>query len=248
MTDPRWEENAALQALGLLESSEQAELSRAADHDPEVAALVREFSGIASQLAYDAPPMEPPAQLQKRIMDSIGAREDKPSVRILAFPRLFIPYAIAACLLGLLVYQANLIHTLKARLWDERATNLNIAASHAVAPLRDLQLVDLSAVNAAYAKAQAKVVWDSPRQRGIVAVKGLPAPPAGHDYQLWVLDPAAKAPVSARLLATSAPPQDFTPSRPVSATGLGFAISLEPAGGSPTPTPGAVIFAVAPGS
>jgi anti-sigma-K factor RskA len=73
-------------------------------------------------------------------------------------------------------------------------------------------------------------------------LQDLLAAPAGHDYQLWVLDPNALGPISAGLItgARSFDAQQITTDNP------GFAISLEPAGGSPEPT-GPILFAVAPG-
>jgi len=86
------------------------------------------------------------------------------------------------------------------------------------------------------------VAWDPYQERGVVAMEDLPAAPAGYDYELWVLDPAAEAPLGAGLLAG---PRSFTV-KPVSTPSPGFAISLEPGGGSPEPT-GPILFAVAPG-
>ncbi len=73
----------------------------------------------------------------------------------------------------------------------------------------------------------------------------LPPPPPGKDYQLWVLDPTAPAPISAGLLSAGAGSQNFGTGSAVT-NGPGFAVSLEPAGGRPLPT-GAILFAVAPG-
>ena len=42
------------------------------------------------------------------------------------------------------------------------------------------------------------VAWDPVHApRGFVSIQNMPAPAAGHDYQLWVLDPTAPAPISA---------------------------------------------------
>jgi anti-sigma-K factor RskA len=80
----------------------------------------------------------------------------------------------------------------------------------------------------------------------MISMDNLPAPPPGHDYQLWVLDPTAPAPMSAGLLTRNARAQDFA-AHPVRSMGPGFAISMEPAGGNSSPNPGPILFAVAPG-
>lgn len=81
----------------------------------------------------------------------------------------------------------------------------------------------------------ATVYWSKEKSEAYVSVDGLPAPPPGMQYQLWVMMDGK--PVDMGVL-----PNDManTPSimkldRPVTG-GQAFAISLEKAGGSPTPT------------
>jgi anti-sigma-K factor RskA len=93
-----------------------------------------------------------------------------------------------------------------------------------------------------YASSHVIVAWDPVQHRGVVSMQDLPMPPAGHDYQLWVLDPKAPSPISAGLITGS---RSFDVA-PVSTTNPGFAVSLEPSGGRPSPT-GPILFAVAPG-
>jgi anti-sigma-K factor RskA len=156
-----------------------------------------------------------------------------------AFTR-WIPYTIAACLMILGISQAKQIMALKSQLLAARTDTTRLRESNALVGLR---LATLEARDAAYAASEIIVAWDPYRHEGVVALQNLPTPPAGHDYQLWVLDPAAEAPLSAGLVTASRP---FT-AQPVSTPNPGFAISLEPSGGSPEPT-GPILFAVAPGS
>jgi anti-sigma-K factor RskA len=150
------------------------------------------------------------------------------------------PHAIAACLMALGIFQAWQIVTLKAQLLAARADAARLRESNALVGLR---LAMLEAKDASYASSTIMVAWDPYQHQGVVAMQNLPAPPAGHAYQLWVLDPAAEAPVNAGLLTGSRP---FIV-KPVSTPNPGFAISLEPGEGSPEPT-GPILFAVAPGS
>jgi anti-sigma-K factor RskA len=152
----------------------------------------------------------------------------------------WIPYAIAACLMILGISQVRQIMALKLQLLAARADAARLRESNALAGLR---LAKLEARDAAYASSQIIVAWDPYRHWGVVAMQNLPTAPAGHDYQLWVLDPAAEAPLSAGLMTGS---RAFT-ATPVSTPNPGFAISLEPGGGSLEPT-GPILFAVAPGS
>jgi anti-sigma-K factor RskA len=107
--------------------------------------------------------------------------------------------------------------------------------------LISLDLVALDAKDPGYAAARVFVAWDANDHRGSIALENLPPTPAGRDYQLWVLDPSAPAPLSAGVI-TGARTFD---AGPVGVTRPGFIITLEPAGGSASPTM-PILFAVAP--
>jgi anti-sigma-K factor RskA len=137
------------------------------------------------------------------------------------------------------IFQTRQILDLKSQLLAARTDATRLRESNA---LTDLRLATLDPKDASYASSQVVIAWDPYRHEGVVAMKNMPATPTGHDYQLWVLDPGAEAPISSGLLTGSRP---FTVP-PVSTPKPGFAVSLEPAGGSPEPT-GPILFAVAPG-
>lgn len=83
---------------------------------------------------------------------------------------------------------------------------------------------------------EARVLWSPTDRKAILIANGLPTPPAGMDYQLWVIEgktPRSEGvfPVDEQGRATH-----VLPSMPES-TGVGaFAVTLEPAGGMPQPT------------
>jgi len=165
--------------------------------------------------------------------DTLGA-----SAKVVPFSHWF-PYAIAACLMVLGITQAVQIAGLKSQLSASLTDASRLRQSNALIGLR---LATLEAKDAAYTASKIMVAWDPYQHRGVVSMQGLPIPPAGHDYQLWVLDPGAEAPLNAGLITDSRP---FAV-KPVSTPSPGFAISLEPSGGSPELT-GPILFAVAPG-
>jgi anti-sigma-K factor RskA len=101
--------------------------------------------------------------------------------------------------------------------------------------------VALYAKDPDYANARVVVAWDTTLHRGSIVLENMPLAPAGHDYQLWVLDPNALQPLNAGVIAGA---QTFTAAG-VSVARPGFALSLEPTGGSTTVT-GPILFAVAP--
>ena len=240
MSESHFEELAALNAVGLLDEAGQTALRTAMDHDPELRQIVLDYAETAALLAYAAPAVKPPPELKRAILSQLPSR--KVDFKIVAFSS-WIPYAIAACLMALGIYQAWQIAALKSQLLaaNTAVTRLNESNS-----LMGLQLAELEAKDVSYVSARVMVAWDPYLHHGVVSIQNLPSPPSGHDYQLWVLDPAASAPLSAGLIHSQTGAHTFA-SQPVKTTSPGFAISLEPSGGSMTPT-GTILFAVAPGT
>jgi anti-sigma-K factor RskA len=247
MNNERLEELAALHALGLLDGASQNELRDAARRDQEVNDLMRDFDETASLMVHDAPSNEPPPSLKKDLMRRLPARHASPLV---AFSQ-WAPYAIAACLMVLGIVQSLQIAGLRSQMQNlqsayfaESATATRLQQSNDMLGLRiaSLQMADGAKMDTAFAASKIMVAWDPHQNRGMLEMQNLPSPPPGHDYQLWVLDPKAQAPISAGLISGS---RAFAV-KPVSMSDPGFAISLEPAGGMPTPT-GPILFAVAPG-
>lgn len=107
----------------------------------------------------------------------------------------------------------------------------------ALAVVRDAKntIVTLAG-QAAAPEAYAKIYWNKETQAVYVDAAGLPEPPQGKVYQIWALKLNPLTPTSIGLL------ENFSANDklifPVSSTGdaEAFGITLEPAGGSPTPT------------
>ena len=142
-------------------------------------------------------------------------------------------------------YQAREIFRLDHKI---RAETAAVHALQQRVDMADVKIVHLDAKDPAYAAAKAIVAWNNVTHSGMISITGLPPVPAGKDYQLWVLDPTAPAPVSGGVLKLNGTGLSLVfAAKAVQAAAPGFAISLEPAGGSASTT-GAILFAVAPGS
>lgn len=87
-------------------------------------------------------------------------------------------------------------------------------------------------------KAIAVAVWNPMEQEGMLKVSQLAMPASGKDYQLWVIDPQYKAPVSAGVVtmdpATGEAHVKFKADKAIDRIAK-FAISLEAKGGMPEP-------------
>ncbi len=156
--------------------------------------------------------------------------------------RSWLPYALAVGLMILAIAQTRQILALKAQATSSSATIQHLTESNALLSLR---VVNLEARDPSYASSKLLVAWDSYQHRGVYSVENLPVAPAGYDYQLWVLDPKALAPFNAGLVRFQNGDHVFT-SPPIGTRNPGFALSLEPAGGSNEPSD-TILFAVAPG-
>ncbi len=99
--------------------------------------------------------------------------------------------------------------------------------------LSQIQIASLSSKLESAPDANAVVVWDQKKQRGVLKVTQLPRNAEDHDYQLWLVDPRYKDPVDGGVFHVANDGTlriPFHPSSPVREA-KGFAISLERKGG-----------------
>jgi len=208
--------------LGELSSAESAAFEKEVATNQELRDFTSELANGYASVALIAGAVRPPPDLFSRILAK--ANSPKRSKLILVS---FLPWALAACLaIGLLVLGLK----------DSR-TEAELAELSRRDVLAHLQIASLQAQVNTYAKASAIVVWNAQRQSGLVRLEELPASEPGHDYQLWIIDPAEKTPVSAGVVPVgngNAATVEFQPVHRV-ATAAKFAVSIEKAGGSSVP-------------
>jgi anti-sigma-K factor RskA len=185
----------------------------------------------AEALAVAAPPMRPPPALKARIMAEVereaellrsaGPDADRPPRRRFALPRLSFPAPAAAALAC-----AALLVGLGVGAWLFGSSGG--------------QTVDFQRSGALSASATAEL--DVKGDTAVLVARGLPEPPAGRVYQVWLQrDGQAPEPTAAL----------FTPRRDGSATAsVGdvkgvdkVLVSSEPVGGSPAPTTAPILTA-----
>lgn len=128
----------------------------------------------------------------------------------------------------------------ETRLLEEQIAQANNdleAKNNLLAVLRDKEMITVPlAGQAVYPEAYAKVYWDKASQNIYLDVAGLPDPPEGKVYQVWSLTLNPLTPTSLGLIDDFATDENkiFAISNPNASEAFG--ITLEPAGGSPTPT------------
>jgi anti-sigma-K factor RskA len=214
------EEQASLYVLGLLEGSEAAQFERQMESNPALRSLVDELDEAAATLAHDVPARPLPAGLRDRVVGEINRGKK------VAFPQRrlnWLPWAIAACLALACSYLVAERTGLRSR----------VAALEQRDFFAQVQIASLSSKLANVPNANAVVVWDEKKQKGVLKVTQLPANTPNRDYQLWLVDPRYKDPVDGGVFHVSNTGEmsiPFKPNAPVR-DAKAFAISLERKGG-----------------
>ena len=238
-------------------SAERERFTRHMNGCPSCASEVRGFREVATAMAFAAA-LEPPPALRVQVLEAVArTRQLPPEIKTHARPkrsRTWVPWvpwlsgaiATAGIVIAVLFGFAQ-AHT-QQELNQARASSQSLAAIEA----RTMQELDqartqnqlLAAIMAAphvrvlsqrsTRGGVAVVLLASVRHQLIVTTSGLPAPPAGKVYQLWLIGP--KKIVSAGLLPAARSGQ----TAPVVASGLvagdKLGLTVEPAPGSKQPT------------
>lgn len=119
----------------------------------------------------------------------------------------------------------------------EKANSSLTEAKKLISVLRDRDIISVPLNGqAVYPEAYAKVYWDKSSSNIYLDVQGLPAPPEGKVYQVWSLTLNPLSPTSLGTLDDFNTDENkiFTIANPNSSQAFG--ITLEPAGGSESPT------------
>ncbi len=215
-------ELASLYVLDLLEGEERRAFEKQMAADAELARTIDEFQSDLSLLAHDVPLRNPPPELEHRIFTSLRR---KFSLRGVTVSHSWVPWAIAASLMAacflLLIDRARISHQL--------------AALQRRSMVAETQIAMLSSKLENAPRAYAVVVWDVEKQEGVLKVVDVPKNATDHDYQLWVVDPEYKQPVSGAVFAVESDGTTkiaFKPEARVSSA-KAFAVTLERKGGVP---------------
>ena len=153
---------------------------------------------------------------------------------------------LATALTGFMAYRSNVqLARMRSDLERLQAENQALARVMDVVQSDRLRLVALGGTESAPGS-QGRVLWSPDSRKAVFYASGLARPPAGKDYQLWVIEgqtPRSEGvfPVDAQGRAVHVLPEVPVPG------GVGaFAVTLEPAGGVPQPTGAMVLLGAVP--
>ena len=246
-----FEEIGASMAAGTATPQEQemllAHLSTCAD----CTVICKAFSEVAAILPQALPPMQPPPSVRANLLEAIAREKGiAPGVPLtfprpeLAFLKRFawawpLGWAFAGIFGIILAWTAQIMQqTTASHQAAVQALQLTLAEKEELLALMEARqslLVSLTG-SSALPNALGRVIWNPETNTGLMIALNLPPAPTGKVYQLWAIQ--GGAPVDAGIFAPSRETELFKTKplpNPKEAISL-FAITMEPAGGSPGPT------------
>ena len=233
----------AIYAVGALEGDERAALEH---HLQDCAACRRELDalrGDLASLALSASQAAPPARARQRLLSAIAAeprRQPAPS-RNLWWA--LVPSLAAACLALIALVLWSDQSRMRGELADLQRNNAKQEqqlrqANEVVATLTDPAAVrfTLSAAKTP-PQPQGKTIYARDRGTLIFVASNMPALPAQKTYELWLIASSGAA-IPAGLFQPDAHGNAtlINPPLPAGVDAKTFAITVEPASGSPAPT------------
>ncbi|HTL68239.1 MAG TPA: anti-sigma factor [Lacunisphaera sp.] len=262
MITERQEELASLHALGLLEGAEKSAFESELAASRELQALHAELVSATAAMALTSPAREPPAALKDQVLARCAAASGpsaRPNRPLPFSPGRVLPWAAAAAFalaaawygrkaavlrdqnealrtdreLAEVAYRMARSQLAERTLVAEKMINdLGQKLRHSE-DLARLKISALASLAGNTKEAQVIAVWDPDQQAGLLSLDKLPAIADTQDYQLWIVDPNHKDPVSAGVFHTAADGRmalPFWPDHPVTKA-TAFAISVERKGG-----------------
>lgn len=220
---------AAELALGLLEGAPLDAAKARLDKDPAFASAVAEWEEHLAPLLDEIADQEPDSALWGRIREALRA-DAAPASNVVQLRRRAALWKTYAA--GITAVAAALALAVGL----ERTSEPTPAVAPAPAPIL------VATLESAEGPTKVVATWQS-ETHSLLVMPALLTPAAGHSHELWLI-PAGGVPRSLGLVLTGAPQRISVPREWVRDVGetATFAISVEPAGGSPTGQPtGAVI-------
>ncbi|PQJ78467.1 anti-sigma factor [Polaribacter porphyrae] len=235
-----------LYVAGVLSEKENQEVYEAMQKYPEVKAEVISIENAIVQLTKASKTDSPYsfADVQNQL------KTDEPKVIPIAKPKTnWIQYSgwAASLLIGsILIWTLSQNNQLKEQVATERqqleaqidsaSTNL-AAAEKLIEVFRDKDIISVPLAGQKVSPTSyAKVYWDKKTNSIYLDAKGLPEPPKGKVYQVWSLKLSPLTPTSLGILDTFTADANKIFTITNANESEAFGITLEPAGGSKSPT------------
>lgn len=238
-------------ALGALTPEETRAFEAALAANPELQLEVAEYRELNALLAAQDP-RTPAADLKARLRERIGSRAPASARAQVAPPvrRAFGPVATGMALAAMLLLSIGL--SLKVRVLSDAVRTRDSLLSERERNLAEREAtlnailepnVQLTTLTATGAQPVVQIFYDKVRRRLVLHAFRLAPVPAGRIYQLWLM-PKKGNPIASQTFNTEADGHGLVTSVSVPAGEEigGFALTIEPAGGSPQPTTTPILY------
>lgn len=235
---------AAGYSLGALTPEETREFEAALARFPELQRELADYRELTAVLATSAGASPSPA-LRQRLMERLGREKEGtllPGATRSRLPGWILPVALAATTLlavGLGLRGQRLDRQLAARTDSLAATAAKLARREATLDALLTAQFELTVVQLTTAGTEAPGIqffWNRKTNQGVLHAFRLPPPAAGKVYQLWLI-PRGGAPIPSETFTSAADGHALVEAFQLPVDGFETAaITVEPAGGSQTPT------------
>lgn len=239
-----------LYVAGVLSEKENEEVSKAIKEHLEVRGVVEDIESAILKLTAAVAPKD-----AQKLYDKIKANVLKEEPKVITIPTrktnwaAYTGWAATIILAGGLYYMANQNNDLNYQLQSSDAKNAVLEnkiaeanqdlekAEELVSIIRDKNIttINLNGQNVA-PQSYAKVYWKKDENVVYIDALGLPEPPPGKVYQVWSLKLSPLTPTSIGLLDDFIGDDNKVFELENINESQAFGITLEPAGGSETPT------------
>jgi anti-sigma-K factor RskA len=241
--DPR--DNVAAFSIGATDRVESEAVARLIADDPALRRDAADFAAAATMLNASVPRVEPPAALKGKILAAAQVSR-RPALTVLphvgpAIPTsrirdvlVFVASAAAVLLLGLNVYWMTQVNDLREREAAAAAASRDMEMAVALLTSVESERIELMDDEGSM---RAMVVFEPGQSEALIVTHDLPVLSSDQTYQLWQIS-ADGTPVSAGVFATDEDGEMsiiFRSQMPWSAVSA-LGVSVEPMGGSTTPT------------
>jgi anti-sigma-K factor RskA len=216
-----------------------------------LAALESETAAAAPRPPEPAPSMQaspPPAPRPEPLLRPAAAvaTASAPAKGSRLVPFIAILALVAAAGLGTMAWRLEgrlaLLRADLERVQAERQAIVRVLDVVRATPLRLVPLAGLESAPTAHGR----VLWSPEERKAVLHTFGLPRPPAGRDYQLWVIEGEAWRSEGVFPVDAEGRAAHVLPEMPVADGVTAFAVTIEPAGGVSRPKGETILMGTVP--
>ncbi len=239
-------EDLALYALGALTPEEQARIAAHLETCASCRTELMKLRGDAALVGLSAQQITPPARARQRLFDEISRTSSAKKLPKLGAPLWQITFPTVAALV-LVIFAIWLVgengvlrHELDTARMD--AVRQSATIDQATQVLETLRAEGAQRVTLVAAQTkpqpQAQTIYQRDKGRLVLVASNLEALPPNKAYELWILPANGSAPIPAGTFQPDARGNAslVMPQIPTGVEAKGFAVTIEPQGGSATPT------------